>query len=127
RALRELHKQILNQDPELDVDVEPRASTEATTTEATTTDERRPSAAASARESRKTVTVVCAALELRGSDGQALDPEALRRVYARAHAEIEAALARHGGAVVAVGSDLVTAVYGIPAVHEDDARRGLRS
>src|SRR5262249_30455349 len=53
--------------------------------------------------------------------------EALRRITGRAFAEIHAAVANHGGSVESTTGEAVTAVFGIPVVHEDDALRALRA
>ena len=55
---------------------------------------------------------------------QILDPEAQRQVVGRAFGEVEAAVASHGGTVVSVTGEAVTAVFGVPVVHEDDATAG---
>jgi predicted ATPase/DNA-binding SARP family transcriptional activator len=73
------------------------------------------------REVRKTVT----ALAVAPGTGS-LDPEAARRVAARVLAEVEAVVARYGGTVTQAG-EAPLALFGIPAVHEDDALRALRS
>jgi len=79
------------------------------------------------REVRKTITVVFAALMTSTDQGRRLDPEAQRRVTSRAFAEIGAAVERHGGTLETLAGDAVTAVFGIPAVHEDDTLRAVRT
>ena len=39
----------------------------------------------------------------------------------------EAAAGRHGGTIEAVSGEAITAVFGLPVVHEDDALRGVRA
>ena len=59
--------------------------------------------------------------------GEGLDPEALRRVTGRAFGEVELAVVRHGGSIETVAGDALTAIFGLPMVHEDDALRGVRA
>ena len=59
--------------------------------------------------------------------GERLDPESLRRVMSRYFAEMRTALERHGGTVEKFIGDAVMAVFGIPAIHEDDALRAVRA
>ena len=59
--------------------------------------------------------------------GERLDPESLRRVMSRYFAEMRAALERHGGTVEKFIGDAVMAVFGVPAIHEDDALRAVRA
>jgi predicted ATPase/class 3 adenylate cyclase len=79
------------------------------------------------REVRKTVTVVFIDLASSTSLGVRLDPEALRRVMSRYFETVAEALERHGGTVEKFIGDAVMAVFGIPAVHEDDALRAVRA
>jgi class 3 adenylate cyclase/tetratricopeptide (TPR) repeat protein len=78
------------------------------------------------REQRKTVTIlVC---DLVGSTGLAEgDPEAFRRVQARYFGRMREIVERHGGTVEKFVGDEVMAVFGVPAVHEDDALRAVRA
>ncbi|MEO8422848.1 MAG: adenylate/guanylate cyclase domain-containing protein [Actinomycetota bacterium] len=78
-------------------------------------------------EVRKTVTVVFCDVTGSTAMGERLDPESLRRVMSRYFAEMRAALERHGGTVEKFIGDAVMAVFGIPAVHEDDALRAARA
>ena len=59
--------------------------------------------------------------------GERLDPESLRRVMSRYFAEMRTALERHGGTVEKFIGDAVMAVFGVPAIHEDDALRAVRA
>jgi class 3 adenylate cyclase/tetratricopeptide (TPR) repeat protein len=76
---------------------------------------------------RKTVTVVFCDVTGSTSMGEQLDPESLRRVMSRYFEEMETVIERHGGAVEKFIGDAVMAVFGIPAVHEDDALRAVRA
>ena len=78
-------------------------------------------------EVRKTVTILFCDVVGSTSLGEATDPETTRRVmsrYADAMAEV---VRRHGGTVERFRGDEVMAVFGIPAVHEDDALRAVRA
>jgi class 3 adenylate cyclase/tetratricopeptide (TPR) repeat protein len=84
-------------------------------------------AAAGGREARKVVTVVFSDLAGSTSLGERLDPESLGRVMARWFEAMRAVLERHGGTVQKFIGDAVMAVFGIPALHEDDAVRAVRA
>jgi class 3 adenylate cyclase/tetratricopeptide (TPR) repeat protein len=76
---------------------------------------------------RRTVTIVFADLAGSTSLGESLDPEALRDVQARYFAAMRRPLERHGGTVEKYIGDAVMAVFGVPALHEDDALRAVRA
>jgi class 3 adenylate cyclase/tetratricopeptide (TPR) repeat protein len=76
---------------------------------------------------RKTVTVVFCDLVGSTALGERTDPEVLRDVMARYHAELRAILERHGGTVEKFVGDAAMAVFGLPQVHEDDALRAVRA
>jgi len=59
--------------------------------------------------------------------GESLDPERLRALLARYFDRMQAIVERHGGSVEKFIGDAVMAVYGVPALHEDDALRAVRS
>ena len=84
-------------------------------------------AAEPAREARKTVTVLFCDVTGSTQLGEQLDPESLRRVMARYFEVAKAVIERHGGAVEKFIGDAVMAVFGVPAVHEDDALRAVRA
>ncbi|MET0938829.1 MAG: adenylate/guanylate cyclase domain-containing protein, partial [Gaiellaceae bacterium] len=77
-------------------------------------------AARSPSRARKTVTVVFSDVAESTRLGSELDPEAVRDMMSRYFAAAAAALERHGGTVEKFIGDAVMAVFGIPAVHEDD-------
>jgi predicted ATPase/class 3 adenylate cyclase len=79
------------------------------------------------REVRKTVTVLFADVTGSTALGERLDAETLRRVMSRFFEEMASILERHGGTVEKFIGDAVMAVFGIPAVHEDDALRAVRA
>jgi class 3 adenylate cyclase/tetratricopeptide (TPR) repeat protein len=76
---------------------------------------------------RKTVTVLFADVTGSTAIGERLDPEALRKVMTRYFEVSRATLERHGATVEKFIGDAVMAVFGIPAVHEDDALRAARA
>jgi class 3 adenylate cyclase/tetratricopeptide (TPR) repeat protein len=76
---------------------------------------------------RKTVTIVFCDLVGSTSLGERTDPEVLRELMTRYHAELRAILERHGGTVEKFVGDAAMAIYGLPQVHEDDALRAVRA
>src|ERR687887_927134 len=83
--------------------------------------------AAPAREVRKVVTVLFCDVTGSTALGERIDPESLRRVMARYFETAKAVVERHEGTVEKFIGDAVMAVFGIPAVHEDDALRAVRA
>ena len=80
-----------------------------------------------ARELRKTVTIVFSDLVGSTRLGESLDSESLRQVMSRYFDTMRAILEHHGGTVEKFIGDAVMAVFGIPAVREDDAVRAVRA
>jgi class 3 adenylate cyclase/tetratricopeptide (TPR) repeat protein len=76
---------------------------------------------------RKTVTVLFCDVTGSTALGESLDPEPLRALLARYFEEMKEIVERHGGTVEKFIGDAVMAVFGVPAVHEDDALRALRA
>jgi class 3 adenylate cyclase/tetratricopeptide (TPR) repeat protein len=76
---------------------------------------------------RKTVTVLFCDIAGSTTLGECQDPEWLRRVMTRYFDETRSAVERHGGKVEKFIGDAVMAVFGVPALHEDDALRALRA
>jgi class 3 adenylate cyclase/tetratricopeptide (TPR) repeat protein len=76
---------------------------------------------------RKTVTVLFADVTSSTALGERLDPESLRHVIGRYLEEMKQVLERHEGTVEKFVGDAVMAVFGIPTLHEDDARRALHA
>ena len=122
RALRDLHQAILRQDAELHV---PPA--EGRRDESVAEVGKPPAVERGEREVRKTVTVVCVALTAVSDRGEALDPETLRRLTSRAFVEVETTVEAHGGTLEPPAGDAISAVFGLPTLHEDDALRAIRS
>jgi class 3 adenylate cyclase/tetratricopeptide (TPR) repeat protein len=83
--------------------------------------------AAVAREQRKTVTVLFCDIAGSTALGESTDPEALRALLARYFERMKAIVEAHGGSVEKFIGDAVMAVFGVPAVHEDDALRACRA
>jgi class 3 adenylate cyclase/tetratricopeptide (TPR) repeat protein len=73
------------------------------------------------------VTVVFADVADSTALGEELDSEPLRRVLSRYFDTVSRVLQRHGGTVEKFIGDAVMAVFGVPAVHEDDALRAVRA
>jgi DNA-binding SARP family transcriptional activator/tetratricopeptide (TPR) repeat protein len=122
-ALKGLQRAILEHDPALDLPStqvrEPAVGDVGSPASA-------PAGTGDHREVRKTVTVLFVSVESQG-DVESLDPETQRRLAGRAFSEIGGAVESHGGTVETVAGDSMTAVFGVPAVHEDDALRALRA
>ena len=83
--------------------------------------------AAPARELRKVVTVLFCDVTGSTALGERIDPESLRHVMSRYFETAKAIVERHGGTVEKFIGDAVMAVFGVPAVHEDDALRAVRA
>jgi class 3 adenylate cyclase len=86
-----------------------------------------PSTAAQPHEQRKTVTAVFCDLLGSTALGESTDPEAMRGLLARYFERMKLIVERHGGSVEKFIGDAVMAVFGVPAVHEDDALRACRA
>ncbi|MET8826359.1 adenylate/guanylate cyclase domain-containing protein [Streptomyces sp. NPDC004610] len=84
-----------------------------------------PAADTAAAEERRVVTVLFCDLVGSTALSGRLDPETLRTVTLRYFALMRARIEEHGGTVEKFIGDAVMAVFGIPARHEDDARRAL--
>jgi class 3 adenylate cyclase/tetratricopeptide (TPR) repeat protein len=78
-------------------------------------------------EGRKTVTVLFCDLVAYTELAGRLDPEALRHLMLVFFQRVAAAIEAHGGTVEKFVGDEVMAVFGVPAVHEDDALRAVRA
>src|SRR5437763_10096967 len=76
---------------------------------------------------RKTVTVVFCDVTGSTALSEALDPERLRALLARYFERMKGIVESHGGSVEKFIGDAVMAVFGVPAVHEDDALRACRA
>src|SRR5829696_8647286 len=77
--------------------------------------------AAPSREVRKTLTILFADMVGFTSLGERLDQESLRRVMDSFYARMRDAIEGQGGTVAKFIGDAVMAVWGMPAVNEEDA------
>jgi class 3 adenylate cyclase/tetratricopeptide (TPR) repeat protein len=83
--------------------------------------------AISAEEHRKVVSVLFCDVVGSTALGESVDAEALRALLARYFEQMKTIVERHGGVVEKFIGDAVMAVFGVPAVHEDDALRACRA
>jgi predicted ATPase/class 3 adenylate cyclase len=84
-------------------------------------------AAPAGRQARKMVTALWISLATSSEPGAVADPEVLRQVTTEGFEEVQSAVERHGGSVESLAGDALTAVFGVPAAHEDDALRAVRA
>ncbi len=110
--LKQLQTRILVQDPALDL---PRSAPQPGPAASLVTARPHPV--------RKSVTVLAADI----SPTAALDPEVLARVLRRTRQVITEMLRRYGGFVLEASGEDLLAIFGVPALHEDDADRAARS
>ena len=78
-------------------------------------------------ETRKTITVLFACVIESSPPAEAPDAEARRRASSRYLDGMRAVLERYGGTVEAYPGDALMAVFGVPALHDDDALRAVRA
>ena len=78
-------------------------------------------------ERRKVVSVLFCDVVGSTALGESSDPEALRALLARYFERMKGIVESHGGSVEKFIGDAVMAVFGVPAVHEDDALRACRA
>ena len=78
-------------------------------------------------EERKLATILFADLVGSTELGSRLDPERLRSLLQRYFAAVAACIDSWGGTVEKYIGDAVLAVFGVPAAHEDDAERAVRT
>ncbi|HEX4746359.1 MAG TPA: BTAD domain-containing putative transcriptional regulator [Gaiellaceae bacterium] len=116
-ALKELQRSILVQDSSLDP---PALQTRPDPIPAAAEEKPPPRP----REARKTVSVLSCDLTASGDE---LDPESLRAVAARGFELIIPVLAAHDATVERSIDGALTALFGVPALHEDDALRAVRA
>jgi class 3 adenylate cyclase/tetratricopeptide (TPR) repeat protein len=78
-------------------------------------------------EERKVVTILFADVIGSTALGEQLDPERLRALLGTYFSAMAAIIESWGGTVEKYIGDAIMAVFGVPAVHEDDADRALRA
>ena len=81
----------------------------------------------SAREVRKTVTVVFCDMAGSTQLADSVDPERVRALMAGYHDVARRVLESHGATIEKFIGDAVMAVFGVPLVREDDALRAVRA
>jgi DNA-binding SARP family transcriptional activator/tetratricopeptide (TPR) repeat protein len=118
--LQQLHRAILTHGQSLDRPLLPRSA------RLTANAAPPPRPAAVHHEWRKTVTVLVCDIAPT-SPGERLDAEVMRRVVEDCHQTSAEIFRRYGGTVETFAGDVILAVFGIPAAHEDDALRALRA
>ncbi|NBM20205.1 adenylate/guanylate cyclase domain-containing protein, partial [Streptomyces sp. GC420] len=84
-----------------------------------------PAPASAPSDERKPATVLFCDLVGSTALSEALDPEILRTVTLRYFAAMSERIEAHGGTPEKFIGDAVMAVFGVPVVREDDARRAL--
>ena len=121
KPLRELEQSILRQDASLDLDAPVQ-------TTAARPHELHPSPAPEPirRSERKVVSVVHVQLASASHDDEQVDPEVLRQLLGQVFDEVASAIEAHEGRVETVTADSISAAFGLPLVHEDDAARAVR-
>ncbi|MGN6378270.1 MAG: AAA family ATPase [Gaiellales bacterium] len=80
-----------------------------------------------AREVRKTVTVVFCDMAGSTQLADSSDPERVRALMGHYHDLARRILESHGATIEKFMGDAVMAVFGVPALHEDDALRAVRA
>ena len=84
-------------------------------------------AAAEIGRERKVATMVFADLVGFTSLNESTDPELVQALVTRAFDRLSAEVARYEGTVEKFAGDAMLAVFGVPAIHEDDAERAVRA
>jgi class 3 adenylate cyclase/tetratricopeptide (TPR) repeat protein len=77
-------------------------------------------------EERKIATVLFADIVGSAALASEYDPERIRAVFRRTFDHLRGLIEAHGGTVEKFIGDEVMAVFGVPAVHDDDAQRAVR-
>ena len=124
RALQDLERAILNQDPALDV--APRAAPEAGLPLEAQRPPAEPAPVPLPSQERKLASVVFADLVGFTELGEG-DPERTRALLERFYDAMAQEVERTGGTVEKFVGDAVMAVFGVPAAHEDHAERALQA
>jgi DNA-binding SARP family transcriptional activator/class 3 adenylate cyclase len=78
-------------------------------------------------DTRKVVTILFTRVVADAQPDEQVDPESTRFLTSHYFEIASAAVERHGGTVDRLAGDRVVGVFGVPAVHEDDALRAARA
>ncbi|HXV34027.1 MAG TPA: BTAD domain-containing putative transcriptional regulator [Gaiellaceae bacterium] len=120
-ALRDLERRILQQDPGLDVAAPPSAPEPAPAPDRGAPEEAAP------EEMLKLVTVLVADVAGPAAFPEPRHPEDVRALTAEYFAAMADEIGAEGGTVEKHVGDAIMAVFGVPAVQEDDAVRAVRA
>ena len=113
-ALKDLERRMLQQDPELDVEVQPEVAPAPPAAHQPPPD-----------EMLKLVTIVYADVSTRGTEG--MHPEDLRSVLGDCFDALAAEVTVEGGKAERLVGNALLAVFGVPVAREDDAVRAVRT
>jgi class 3 adenylate cyclase len=129
QPLQRLERAILVQDPSLDLpEVAPEtAATDAPEASVAVLEDPKGPPARERSLGRKTVTVLACDVVAPALLGQEADPEVPRELLERYATNSRATIEFHGGTVDTLVGHAVTAVFGVPVLHEDDALRAVRA
>ena len=116
-TLRQLERRMLAHDPELEV----KLSDAVAPAQPAARPQEQPIRA------RRPATVVFADLVDSTGLGEQLDPETVHAVLDRYSGISSAILERHGGTVEKFIGDAIVGIFGLTALHEDDALRAVRA
>ncbi|MET1008675.1 MAG: BTAD domain-containing putative transcriptional regulator [Gaiellaceae bacterium] len=120
-ALRELERSILQQDSSLDLASPPAVPSETATASRGAEPDGRP------EPMLKLVTILFADVAGSTARAESLHPEDVRALMADYFAAMAPEIEAEGGMIEKFVGDAIMAVFGVPAVHEDDAVRAVRA
>jgi DNA-binding SARP family transcriptional activator len=123
--LRELERAVLEQDPDLSLEVP--APAEPDHAEPPREPDRPVTTGEAPRSARRLVSIVFADLVGSTGLGERLDPESMHDLLDRYTAACSQVIERHGGTVEGFIGDAVVGVFGMAELHEDDALRAVRA
>ena len=120
-ALRDLERRILQQDSSLDLASPPAVPSE------TATASRGAEPDGAPEPMLKLVTILFADVAGSTARAESLHPEDVRALMADYFAAMAPEIEAEGGMIEKFVGDAIMAVFGVPAVHEDDAVRAVRA
>ncbi len=126
RELRELEQAILRQDPALDPETAKEAGAARRSRNGPSPLSPPNRGRTRARSGRRSPSCTCIST-LRPSTGTSSTPRSCDGVLTRAFGEVTSAVEAHGGTIETTTGDAVTAIFGVPVVHEDDPVRAARA